>query len=68
MTRKDLAQMTDITRMRLREIADSAKRAQRMSLTNDNLCDLIDEIAENLQWVTEIVNKARGTDEKGGDA
>jgi hypothetical protein len=47
-------------RDRLASVVSQAQRAQRMALTNDNLCDLLDEIDNEVQAVIKLVERARG--------
>jgi hypothetical protein len=54
-------------RDRLRAVAERAVQAQRMSVESDNLCDLIDDIDNDLQEVIALVNRVRRA-EVGGDA
>jgi hypothetical protein len=46
-------------RDRLQSIASQAQSAQRMSATSDNLCDLIDDIDNDVQATIEIINRLR---------
>lgn len=46
-------------RDRLREIADRARSAERMSVTSDNLCDALDDIDNDLQAVIDLVKRVR---------
>jgi hypothetical protein len=48
---------------RLRSVASQAMQAQRMSPTSDNLCDILDDIDNDVQAVIELVRQVR---EAGG--
>ena len=58
--------LRDRIRARLQFIATQAAQAQRLSVYNDNLCDLIDNIDNDLQEVIALVNRVQ-RDEVGGD-
>jgi hypothetical protein len=51
---------------RLASISAQAQQAQRMSVTNDNLCDVLDDIDNELQMVIELVQSLR-SGEAGSD-
>ena len=68
MQRKERNILRDQIRSRLNAVETFAKHAQRLSLDNENLPDMVDDIYAELHWVVELLNKARGIDEKGGDA
>jgi len=59
--------MRDTIRARLQFIAEQAAQAQRLSVYNDSLCDLIDNIDNDLEEVIALVNRVQ-RDEVGGDA
>jgi hypothetical protein len=60
MTRVSMTVLRTRIRDGLRAIALQARQAQRMSIHSDNLCDLLDDIDNELQAVIELVNLARG--------
>jgi hypothetical protein len=47
-------------RERLASIAEQAGLAQKMTLKNDNLCDVLDTMDNELQEVIRLVEQARG--------
>lgn len=49
-------------RDRLASIVDQALIAKRMALTNDNLCDVLDGIDNEVQAVIKLVQRARGVE------
>jgi hypothetical protein len=49
----------DEIRARLQSVASQAVQAQRLSVDSDNLCDLIDDIDNELQAVIALVNRVR---------
>jgi hypothetical protein len=53
------AALRDQIRDRLRSVASQATQAQRLSVESDNLCDLLDDIDNELQAVIGLVNRAR---------
>ena len=57
---------TDQLKSRFASIASSAKQAQRLTVEDDNVLDLIDNIDAELRDAMAIVNAARGVDEAGG--
>ena len=59
-------EMRDKIRARLEFIASQAVQAQRMSVYNDDLCDRLDDIDNDLQAVIALVNRVR-QDEVGGE-
>jgi hypothetical protein len=61
MDRKSRNTLRDDVRDRLREIAERATQARRMNVRSDNLCDLLDEIDNEVQAVIGIVNQLRQT-------
>jgi hypothetical protein len=58
--------LRDRIRAHLQSVAEQAVQAQRMSVENDNLCDLIDSIDNDLQKAIELLNRVR-RNETGGD-
>jgi len=49
-------------RDRLEAVAEGARKAKRMAVTNENLTDLVDGIDEDLQAVIALINGARRGD------
>jgi hypothetical protein len=52
--------LRDLIRERLGSVASQAVQAQRMSVTSDNLCDVLDDIDNELREVIELVQRVRG--------
>ena len=46
--------------MRLDSLVERARIAKRMTLTNDNLTDVLDDMDNELQEVIKLVEQARG--------
>ena len=46
-------------RDRLEAVAEGARKAKRMAVTNENLTDVVDSIDEELQAVISLINCAR---------
>jgi hypothetical protein len=61
-----MAIMREEIRDRLREIADQALGAQRMSIKGDNLCDALDDLDGEVQALIELVGKVRRGEIAGG--
>ena len=54
------AKLRDLIRDHLRSIESQAEQASRISATSDNLCDMLDDIDNELQEVISLVKRARG--------
>ena len=57
------ATLRDQVRERLQSVAEQAVVAQRMSVKSDNLCDVLDDLDNELQEVIELVRRAREGEE-----
>ncbi|HLG58256.1 MAG TPA: hypothetical protein VI485_23125 [Vicinamibacterales bacterium] len=53
--------LRDEVRERLGNIAEQALLAQKMALKNDNLCDVLDDIDNEVQAVIKLVEQARAS-------
>jgi hypothetical protein len=60
MIRANMTALRTSVRDGFRSIAVQARQAQRLSINSDNLCDLLDDIDNELQAVIELVKLARG--------
>lgn len=52
--------LRDSIRERLQSIEAQAIQARRLSVKSDNLCDVLDDIDNDLQAVIELVKRVRG--------
>ncbi len=59
MSAKTLREARSEIRERLQHIASQAKRAARIRVDSDNLCDALDDIDNDLQAVIALVNRVR---------
>jgi hypothetical protein len=59
MEKQNRKALRDALRDRLQSIASRALQARRMSVTSDNLCDLVDDIDNDVQAAIEIINRLR---------
>ena len=60
--RVELVSLRDQVRSHLHLVMEQAEQAQRLSVTNDNLCDVLDDMDNELQTVIELVRRARGVE------
>lgn len=58
----ELVSLRDQVRSHLHLVMEQAEQAQRLSVTNDNLCDVLDDMDNELQTVIELVRRARGVE------
>jgi hypothetical protein len=52
--------LRDLIRDRLGSVASQALQAKRLRVTSDNLCDMLDDIDNELQEVIQLVQRVRG--------
>jgi hypothetical protein len=59
MNKQNQRALREALRDRLQAIASQAMQAKRMSVTSDNLCDIVDDIDNDVQAAIEIINRLR---------